>query len=77
MFQIQTLIYCENAYGPITNFARTGMGPQSGGCRPQFYNNVVSRYFSKMLFAENPENFPLLLSEVYLKKVTEISSKTV
>ena len=29
-------------------------GPQRGGCRPLIYSNVVSRYFSKMLFEENP-----------------------
>ena len=50
---------------------------QPGGCRPLIYNNVVSRYFSKMLFAKKPERFALLLSLVYSKKVTEISSKAV
>ena len=32
-------------------------GPLPGGCRSLIYNNVVSRYFSKMLFAEKPEKF--------------------
>ena len=35
----------------------SGRGPQPGGFRPLIYNSVVLRYFLKMLFAENPENF--------------------
>ena len=52
-------------------------GPQPGGCRSLIYNNVVSRYFSKMLFAEKPGKFFAFALLSLCKKVTEISSKTV
>ena len=70
-------MYSENPYGPVTNFARTGTGPQPGGYRPLIYNNMVSRCFSKMLFAENLGRFSDFILLSLFKKVTEISSETV
>ena len=67
MFQIQST-YTENAYGPVTNFARTGTGPQPGGCRPLIYDNAVSRYFSKLFFAENHGKFSVLALFKFIQK---------
>ena len=40
MFQTRN-IYSENAYGPVTNFARTGTGLRPGDCRPLVYGISV------------------------------------
>ena len=50
---------------------------KAGGCRPLIYDNAVSRYFSKMVFAEYLGKFSVLALLSLFKKVTEISSKTV
>ena len=66
-----------SGYPANITYRISGRGPQPGGCLPLIYNNVVLRYFLKMLFAENPENFfPFALLSLF-KKVTEIWSKTV
>ena len=66
MFQIQS-IYSENAYGLRTGY-KLRTGSQPGGCRPLIDNNVVSRYFSKMLFAEKSGKFSAFTFLNLLKK---------
>ena len=51
----------------------SGTGPQPGSCRQLIYNNVVLRYFFKMLFLENTEKiFVFALLSLFEKSYRNI-----